>query len=127
MIKPSSDGLSADCYYAAVGQLNPHYSSGVTNHFFYLLAEGSQPAGGPASPTCRASDTRVATGSAALQGIGAADATKLFYRALTVYMTSDTSFADARSATLKAAADLFGNGSTQAQRVGDAWAAVNVN
>jgi zinc metalloprotease ZmpA len=127
MVKPSSDGKSADCYYAGVGQIDVHYSSGVANHFFYLLAEGSQPAGGPASPTCRAGDTRVATGSAALQGIGAADATKLFYRALTVYMTSNTNFGDARSATLKAAADLFGSGSTQAQRVGDAWSAVNVN
>ena len=41
MDKPSSDGSSADCWSATVGQLDVHYSSGVGNHFFYLLSEGS--------------------------------------------------------------------------------------
>lgn len=39
--KPSMDGVSADSWSRSVGRLNVHYSSGVGNHFFYLLAEGS--------------------------------------------------------------------------------------
>ncbi|PTT93437.1 peptidase M4 family protein, partial [Pelomonas sp. HMWF004] len=35
MIKPSSDGRSADCWYSGVGSLDVHYSSGVANHFFF--------------------------------------------------------------------------------------------
>ncbi len=41
MDQPSSDGSSADCWSPTVGQLDVHYSSGVGNHFFYLLSEGS--------------------------------------------------------------------------------------
>jgi len=41
MIQPSIDGASADCWYSGVGSLDVHYSSGVANHFFYLLAEGT--------------------------------------------------------------------------------------
>lgn len=127
MIQPSVDGSSADCWYAGVGNIDVHYSSGVANHFFYLLAQGSQPKNGPASPTCNAGDTRVATGNAVVQGIGAVNATRLYYRALSVYMTSDTGYAGAREATLLAAADLFGANSVQYQRTAAAWSAVNVN
>jgi Zn-dependent metalloprotease len=41
MDQPSDDGHSADCWFNGVGNLNVHYSSGVGNHFFYLLSEGS--------------------------------------------------------------------------------------
>ena len=41
MDQPSLDGHSADCWYDGVGNLNVHYSSGVGNHAFYLLSEGS--------------------------------------------------------------------------------------
>lgn len=127
MVQPSVDGSSADCWYAGVGNIDVHYSSGVANHFYYLLSQGSQPKNGPASPTCNAGDTRVATGNAVVQGIGAANATRLYYRALSVYMTSDTDYAGAREATLLAAADLFGANSPQYQRTAAAWSAVNVN
>jgi Zn-dependent metalloprotease len=127
MIQPSVDGDSADCWYSGVGNLDVHYSSGVGNHLYYLLAEGSQPAGGTASPTCQAGDTRVATGSAVLTGIGRDKAEKIWYRALSVYMTSSTNYAGARLATLAAAADLYGGvGSVTWNAVNAAWAAVNV-
>lgn len=126
MVRPSSDGVSADCYYPGVGGLDVHYSSGVANHMFYLLAEGSQPAAGPASPTCVDGDTRVATGSAKVKGIGHRDASRIYYRALTVYMTADTGFQGARDAMVQAATDLYGAGSTKVKRVQQAWAAVNV-
>jgi zinc metalloprotease ZmpA len=128
MIQPSSDGDSADCWYPGVGNLDVHYSSGVGNHLFYLLAEGSQPAGGPASPTCQAGDTKVATGNAVIKGVGRKKAERIWYRALSVYMTSDTTYAQAREATLAAAADLYGGvGSKVWNKVNAAWAAVNVN
>lgn len=127
MIQPSVDGSSADCYYSGVGGIDVHYSSGVANHMFYILAEGSRPAGGPASPTCQAADTRVATGSATVTGIGHLDATAIYYRALTVYMTSNTNFAQARAAMVSASTDLFGASSAQTQGVKNAWSAVNVN
>jgi zinc metalloprotease ZmpA len=118
MYKPSLDGASKDCWYSGIGSIDVHYSSGVANHFFYLLAEGSSPAGGPASPTCNGSS---------ISGIGRDAAGKIWYRALTVYMTSSTNYAGARQATLKAATDLYGAGSTQYNAVAAAWSAVSVN
>jgi Zn-dependent metalloprotease len=59
-------------------------------------------------------------------GIGRAKATAIFYRALTRYMVSTTDFHDARNATLKAAADMYGASSTEYMTVDKAWAAVNV-
>jgi Zn-dependent metalloprotease len=128
MYHPSLDGASADCWYGTVGSLDVHYSSGVTNHFFYLLAEGSAPDGGaPASPTCNPSDTRQAHGNGVLYGIGRDAAQRIWYRALTVYFTSNTNYAGARTATMNAARDLFGDGSAQQNAVAAAWSAVNVN
>lgn len=126
MYQPSQDGSSADCYYPGVGRLNVHYSSGVANHFFFLLAEGSASTKFPASPTCQASDERVATGNDRLERLGRWQARAIWYRALTVYMTDDTTFADARTATLSAAADLYGAGSAAENAVAKAWSAVNV-
>lgn len=123
MVNPSSDGVSSDCWYASVGSLDVHYSSGVANHFFYLLAEGTT--NGSPSKTCAPGNTRVATGNGTLTGIGRAKAEKIWYRALTVYMTSSSSYANARAATLSAATDLFGAGSPEAAAVGAAWTAVN--
>jgi Zn-dependent metalloprotease len=116
MYNPSLDGKSANCWSSTVGSLDVHNSSGVANHFFYLLAEGSN--GSPASPTCNGSS---------VTGIGRSAAEKIWYRALTVYMTSSTNYAGARAATLKAATDLFGSGSTQYNAVAAAWSAVSVN
>lgn len=125
MINPSSDGASADCYYSGVGNLDVHYSSGVANHFYYLLAEGTT--NGSPSKTCTSSNTRVATGTGSVTGIGRAKAEKIWYRALTVYMTANTNFAAARQATLSAATDLYGAGSPEVTAVGAAWTAVKVN
>ncbi|WP_024297248.1 M4 family metallopeptidase [Methylomicrobium lacus] len=116
MHNPSLDGRSASCWSSSVGSLDVHYSSGVANHFFYLLAEGS--AAIPASPTCNGSS---------VTGIGRDAAQRIWYRALTVYMTSSTNYAGARAATLAAAGDLFGLESAEKATVAAAWSAVNVN
>ncbi len=124
MITPSADGYSADCWYSTVGNLLVHQSSGVANHFFYLLSQGTK-AGVP-SKTCLSSNTRVATGTGTLTGITRAKAEKIWYRALTVYMTSSTNYAAARVATVKAATDLYGSSSTETNAVKAAWSAVLV-
>ena len=125
MINPGDDGKSADCWYSNVGNLDVHYSSGVTNHLYYLLAEGTS--NGAPSRTCNAGDTRLSTGKGTVQGIGRQKAEKIWYRALTVYMTSNTNFAGARQATIKAATDLHGANSNEVSAVLAAWKAVNVN
>ena len=121
MDNPIADGSSPNCWSTGTQALDVHYSSGVGNHFFYLLAEGSgaKTIGGVAhnSPTCNGST---------VTGIGRDAAAKIWYRALTVYMTSGTTYAQARTATLDAARDLYGAGSTQQGAVAAAWSAVSV-
>jgi Zn-dependent metalloprotease len=124
MFKPSLDRLSPDCYSGAVANMDPHYSSGIANHFFYLLAEGAV---APANFGTLSPSDLVCNGNTALTGIGRDAATRIWYRALTVYMTDDTTYADARAATLSAATDLYGAGSAQVTKVAAAWSAVNVN
>lgn len=122
MDNPASDGSSLNCWTSGAGNADVHYSSGIGNHFFYLLAEGSgaKTIGGIAhnSPTCNGS---------AVTGIGRTAAAAIWYRALTVYMTSSTNYAGARTATLNAARDLYGAGSAQQSAVAAAWSAVSVN
>jgi Zn-dependent metalloprotease len=125
MVNPSDDGASADCWHSGVGKLDVHLSSGVTNHLFYLLAEGTT--GGQPSRTCRSTDARIASGSDTVQGVGRQKAERIWYRALTVYMTSSTNFAGARQATIKAATDLHGANAPEVAAVMAAWSAVNVN
>jgi Zn-dependent metalloprotease len=123
MDDPKKDGRSASCWTSTVGSLDVHLSSGVANHFFYLLAVGSgaRTINGVAynSPTCG--------GAPAVTGIGNSAAEKIWYRALTTYMTSTTNYKGARTATLNAARDLFGATSTQSKAVAAAWTAVAVN
>ncbi len=122
MDNPSSDGSSLNCWSATAGSADVHYSSGIGNHFFYLLSEGSgsKTIGGVAhnSTTCNGST---------VSGIGRDAAAKIWYRALTVYMTSSTNYKGARTATLNAARDLYGAGSTQYNTVAAAWSAVAVS
>ncbi|HQX56136.1 MAG TPA: M4 family metallopeptidase, partial [Pyrinomonadaceae bacterium] len=91
-------------------QCGVHTNSSIQNHAFYLMAAGG---------TNRISGV-------AVTGIGGTDAAKVFYRALTVYMTASTNFAGARTATLSAATDLFGASSAQYNTVATGWCAVGV-
>jgi Zn-dependent metalloprotease len=121
MDNPISDGSSPNCYSAGTKNLDVHYSSGVANHFFYLLAEGSgaKTIGGKAhsSTTCNGST---------VGGIGRDAAQKIWFRALTTYFTSGTTYAQARTATLNAARDLYGTGTAQYDAVAASWSAVSV-
>ena len=122
MFNPMLDGRSPNCWYAGIGAIDVHYSSGVGNRFFYLLAEGSGSKTyngvNHAAPTCN---------GGSVTGIGRSKAQQIWYRALTVYFTSTTDYAAARVATLSAAKDLYGTGSAEANAVAAAWSAVSVN
>ncbi|MGQ4415912.1 M4 family metallopeptidase, partial [Streptomyces sp. SAS_269] len=122
MDKPSKDGGSADYWSAGVGDKDVHLSSGVANHFFYLLSEGS----GAKTIDGVKYDSPTSNGSK-VTGIGRDKALKVWYKALTEYMTSTTDYKGARKATLSAASALYGASSTEYKTVAAAWAAVNVN
>ncbi|MEH6374753.1 M4 family metallopeptidase [Streptomyces sp. KLMMK] len=121
MDKPSKDGNSVDSWYSGVGGKDVHYSSGVANHFFYLLSEGS----GAKTINGVRYDSPTSDGSK-VTGIGRDKAAAIWYKALTSYMTSNTNYKAARTATLSAAGALYGTTSTEYKTVGAAWSAVNV-
>jgi Zn-dependent metalloprotease len=122
MDNPSLDGGSLSCWSRRAKSVDVHYSSGIANHFFYLLSEGSgaKTLNGIAynSPTCNGST---------VGGIGRAAAEQIWYKALTAYKTSSTNYAGARVATINAATALYGATSAQTNAVKAAWSAVSVN
>ena len=75
-----------------------HSNSGIPNRAFYLVAK---------------SLTR-------------AKAAKIWYRALTIYLTRTSQFIDARIATVKSATDLYGESSAEVASVKNAWDTVEV-
>ena len=93
-----------------------HTNSGVMNHWFYLLSEGSAATDGVNDRGDRFSFT----------GIGSASAARIVYRAQTVYFTSTTNYASARTLTIRAAQDLFGVNSREALITNNAWYAVGI-
>ncbi|KIF72851.1 flagellar biosynthesis anti-sigma factor FlgM [Streptomyces sp. 150FB] len=120
---PSLDKLegAVDYWSTNAPQTEVHAGSGVSSHAYYLLAEGS------GSKTINGIQYNSATfDGSTVTGIGREKATAIFYQALTRYMVSTTDFHDARTATLQAAADLYGQGGTEYNTVDKAWAAVNV-
>ncbi|GAA2775116.1 M4 family metallopeptidase [Kitasatospora cinereorecta] len=122
MDKPSKDAHgSADYWSPEVGNKDVHLSSGVANHFFYLLSEGS----GQKEINGVKYDSPTKNGSK-ITGIGRDKAIQIWYRALTTYFTSTTDYHSARTGTLKAATDLYGASSAEANAVNSAWAGVNV-
>lgn len=98
-----------------------HNSSGPANHFFYLLSEGS----GAKTINGVSYDSPTYDGST-VTGIGRVKAYKIWYKALSTYMTSSTNYAGARTATLQATSDLYGAGSAEYTAVAAAWTAINV-
>ncbi|MEU7578326.1 M4 family metallopeptidase [Streptomyces sp. NPDC041068] len=121
MDKPSKDGSSLDSWSEDAGNVDVHYSSGIANHFFYLLSEGS----GAKEINGVKYDSPTADGSK-VEGIGRDKAEKIWFKALTTYFTSTTQYKDAREGTLKAASDLYGADSAEYKGVEAAWTGVNV-
>ncbi len=121
MDKPSKDGGSRDCWSSTLGGLDPHYSSGPLNHWFYLASEGSgaKVINGVSynSPTCNAST---------VTGIGRSAAEKIWYRTLSTYLTSNSNYAAARTGAIKSAKDLYGAASTQCAGIESSFSAIAV-
>ena len=124
MYDPAKDGDSADYYptrnYASGctpsdsnDYCGVHTNSGIGNLFFYLLSQGGTHPRGKTTVS--------------VTGIGLSKAEKIWYRALSVYMTTSTTFQGARTATANAASDLYGGTCTaEWQSVHKAWDAVGV-
>ncbi|MEV6521721.1 M4 family metallopeptidase [Longispora sp. NPDC051575] len=124
MYNPRLDGSSDTCWSPNTAAKDPHFSSGVANHFFFDLAEGTGATPYGTSPVCQ---------GGAVTGIGRTSAARIWYRALTVYFVSTTKYVNtaapngtARAFTLRAAADLYGTCSVEYRTVQAAWTSVNV-
>ncbi|WP_224249325.1 M4 family metallopeptidase [Hyalangium gracile] len=94
-----------------------HWNSGIANLAFKLMVTGGTHPRGKTSNVVPALDASNSFNSLMM---GAA----IFYRANTVYLTPSSTFSDARSATARAATDLYG--ATAAAAVNEAWSAVGV-
>ncbi|MER8095201.1 M4 family metallopeptidase [Streptomyces goshikiensis] len=122
MDKPSKDGGSKDAWYSGIGSIDVHYSSGPANHVYYLMSEGSG-----AKVINGVSYNSPTSDNLPVTAIGRDAAAKIWFRALTTGLfKSNTNYAAARTATLQAAADLYGANSVTYNNVANAWAAINV-
>jgi Zn-dependent metalloprotease len=117
MYQPSLISGHPNCFSSSVPSLEVHAAAGVQNHWFYLLAEGSNPGGGkPSSPTCNGTT---------VTGIGVQKAAQVFYNGL-LRKTTTWTHGRARLATLQAARALFPSSCTEFNAVRAAWNAVSV-
>ncbi|HEX8408931.1 MAG TPA: M4 family metallopeptidase [Thermoanaerobaculia bacterium] len=120
MDDPVADGSSYDYYptrYTGTGDSGGvHLNSGIANLAFKLWVTGGT------HPRGKTTVVVPALSATAMTSIDMA--AKIWYRALTVYMTSSTNFQGARTATAQAATDLYG--ATAADAVHKGWDAVGV-
>ena len=116
MYNPSLAG-DDNCYSSSTPSQEVHAAAGPGNHWFYLLAEGSNPTDGqPTSPTCN---------SSTVSGIGIQKAAKIMYNAM-LMKTSSSSYLKYRTWTLTAAKNLYPGSCAEFNAVKAAWNAVNV-
>ncbi|MFE3019581.1 M4 family metallopeptidase [Streptomyces sp. NPDC059256] len=122
MDRPSKAGAYTDYWHPRIASSgNKRYGASPADHWFYLASEGS----GAKTINGVNYNSRTHDGLPVTR-IGRNAAAKIWYRALTVYMTSTTDYAGARAATLSAAGDLYGATSATYRNVMHAWGAVNV-
>jgi Zn-dependent metalloprotease len=118
MINPNSDGMSPNYWYSGIEYLDVHYSSGPMNRFFYYLSQGA-----PADPASPAFSAYLPGG---MTGLGNDKAARIWYTAMTEWMTPVDKYAEARAAGINAAIELYGDGSPEVLAVKSAFAAINV-
>ncbi|MDN7700465.1 M4 family metallopeptidase [Burkholderia semiarida] len=129
MYKQDLDGRSYSCYPSggfswSNPRHDPHFTSGVGNRFFYLLSEGPTV---PSTDTGLSRTQLVCNGDTIFSGLGRDKAGKIWYRTLTVYLNANSSYPNARRASIQAANDLYGVNSAESATVARAWSAVGVN
>lgn len=117
MYNPSLAG-DANCYSSSTPSSEVHSAAGPGNHWFYLLAEGTNPTNGqPASSTCNGST---------VTGVGIQKAITIMYNAM-LLKTSSSSYLKYRTWTLTAAKSLYGTTTcTEFNAVKAAWNAISV-
>jgi bacillolysin len=118
MIDPKSLGQPAyyrgqNWYSGSDDNGGVHTNSGVLNHWFYILSQGE-------------TATNEAGNRYLVSGIGINTAASIAYRTESVYLTANSSYADARTFSIRAAQDLFGICAREVTAVTDAWYAVGV-
>ncbi|MEJ2422008.1 MAG: M4 family metallopeptidase [Acidobacteriota bacterium] len=114
MDDPTRDGSSIDNYANYTSSLDVHYSSGIWNNCFYLMAHGGTNG----------------TSGIKVSGMGIDKALAVCYLANTSYFTSGETFHQARLDCIAAAQQLQSQGqltSTDVNVVAQAWTAVGVN
>ncbi|MBG0833211.1 M28 family peptidase [Planomonospora sp. ID67723] len=116
MYNPGALG-DPNCYSSSIPNTEVHAAAGPQNHWFYLLAEGTNPPGKPASTVC--------SGPSTLTGIGIQNAGKIFVAGLAMKTAGSRTHAQARAHTL-AAARLLDPSCAQFNATRAAWTAVNV-
>ncbi len=115
MYNPSALG-DPNCYSSSIPNTEVHAAAGPGNHWFYLLAEGTNPTNGqPASSTCNGST---------LTGVGIQTAQRVMYHAM-LMKTSSSSYLKYRTWTLTAAKNLDSTCGLY-NKVKAAWNAVSV-
>ena len=90
-----------------------HTNSGVQNFWYYLLTNGG-------------SGTNDNGDNYNIAGIGLGDAGSIAFRNLTVYLSANSQYVDARFYAIQSAIDLFGACSPEVVATTDAWYAVGV-
>jgi Zn-dependent metalloprotease len=115
MYNPSLAG-DPNCYSSSIPTAEVHAAAGPGNHWFYLLAEGSNPTNGqPASSTCNGTT---------MTGVGIQTAQKIMYNAM-LMKTSTSSYLKYRTWTLTSAKNLDATCGLY-NKVKAAWNAVSV-
>ncbi|MDO1446106.1 MBG domain-containing protein [Rhodocytophaga aerolata] len=90
-----------------------HINSGVLNHWFYILSVGK-------------SGVNDHGDAFAVSGITMQKAAQIAYRTESIYLTSNSKYADMRKFSIQAAIDLFGENSNETLQTMNAWYAVGV-
>ena len=96
-------------------QCGVHNNSGVLNHWFYILTQGK-------SGTNNGPDQDVYN----VTGIGMVKSSQIAYFAERDYLTPNSTYFDARNATIEVAQNLYCTNSPEVLAVTNAWYAVNI-
>jgi bacillolysin len=105
--------LGTNWYTGTADNGGVHTNSGVSNFWYYLLVNGG-------------TGTNDIANSYTVNALGWTAASRIAFRALTVYYTPSTNYANARILSIQAAKDLYGNCSNEVVQVTNAWYAVGV-
>ncbi|OGS71616.1 MAG: peptidase M4 [Flavobacteria bacterium RIFCSPLOWO2_12_FULL_35_11] len=90
-----------------------HTNSGVLNHWFYILSIGK-------------SGTNDIGSSYSVTGVGIDKAAKIAFRLESVYLSANSTYANARTSGIQSAIDLYGAGSAEVIATTNAFYAVGV-